>query len=105
VPRTLLVGADGRTPIATVETIKKEAEELLLIAFGLCSGLAAKGATSQEEANGLGQASRMRILLGVLELEGMKPKIEERWGVLVRLAPDGELLIKDRTATRANPYG
>ena len=101
--RTLLFAPDGRTPVATERFVSEAAEELLIQSWGLASGVAGVGTKTPQEAAQLFNAMKVSVLKGILELEGMRKRIEDRYGITVFPATDGGLLIRSRPP-QSNPY-
>jgi len=109
--RTLLYGVDGRTPILTDKTISEEMTEVLVEAFGFCTGLLVAHAKDPQQMALLMDESRQKIIKGVLMLEDLRPAIEARFHVRITLTPDGQLMVSsDEVLERppgspVNPYG
>ena len=101
--RTLLFAPDGRTPVATERFVSEAAEELLIQSWGVASGVAVARAKNPQEAAALFEALKMSILKGVLEIEGLRKRIEDRYDITVYPATDGGLVIRSRPP-QSNPY-
>lgn len=109
--RVLLYGADGRTPVASEQTVSDEITEILVESFGYCSGMLVAHTNDRTQVELIMDESRQKILKGVLMLEDLRPAIEQRYRIVIGLTPDGQLTIESQEALErppgspVNPYG
>lgn len=111
--RVLLYGADGRTPVASEKVINDEITEVLIEAFGYCSGMlvAHIPIADRQRIELVMDEARQKILKGVLMLEDIRPAIEQRYRIMIGVTPDGELTVTSAEAMErppgspVNPYG